>query len=573
MRIRYLVAVFAAPILLLLIAFSAQAKTDLIYAGGMMTEEPDNPSRHPPAAVPQIGPGAVIPVTTTDPAANPGDTFCSLIEALENANADSDTSGGDCPAGAGPDTIELGVGDVYTLTAVYSTTAAGPNGLPAVTSAIALNGNGSTIVRSTAGATPEFRILFINGGGNLTLNETTVSNGLIDSFTGGGILNQDGTLTLNNSAVRDNEVLNASGGGIASRAVSIDVTTTINASDILSNTAGISGGGLYIVGGSNITATLVVSISLVSFNHAVQDAGGIRSTRFSGSTNNVIQVNVLGSEVSHNIATGYPGGGGLVINYTEMLMADSDVSSNRAETNNVYIGGGVVSAFSNIVILRSTIRDNLVSSAGGSFPAGGGGIFTTDGTMMIVNSTIGGNQATGLASGGALMANNHFGNSPSVVTLINSTISDNSSTISAGAVQALDSGSGQPLVINFSNTIVSNNSAPDSPNCLASPAATITSTGNNLEDLNTCNFDQPTDKINTNPLLGPLQDNGGPTWTYALLDGSPAIDAADFGVCAAPPVNGVDQRGVARPFGLSCDIGAFELEFVDFKILLPIILK
>jgi hypothetical protein len=62
----------------------------------------------------------------------------------------------------------------------------------------------------------------------------------------------------------------------------------------------------------------------------------------------------------------------------------------------------------------------------------------------------------------------------------------------------------------------------------------------------------------SDPLLGPLQNNGGPTKTHALLPGSPAIDAGNDAVCAADPVNGLDQRGVARPQGASCDIGAYE---------------
>ncbi len=79
-----------------------------------------------------------------------------------------------------------------------------------------------------------------------------------------------------------------------------------------------------------------------------------------------------------------------------------------------------------------------------------------------------------------------------------------------------------------------------------------------MEDLNTCNFDQPSDHPNTNPLLGALANNGGLTDTHALLDGSPAIDAGDNATCAAAPVSGVDQRGVLRPQGLVCDIGAYE---------------
>ena len=62
------------------------------------------------------------------------------------------------------------------------------------------------------------------------------------------------------------------------------------------------------------------------------------------------------------------------------------------------------------------------------------------------------------------------------------------------------------------------------------------------------------------PLLGPLQANGGPTSTMAPGTGSPAIDAGDDAVCTASPVKGVDQRGLPRPGGPHCDIGAFEVQ-------------
>ena len=64
--------------------------------------------------------------------------------------------------------------------------------------------------------------------------------------------------------------------------------------------------------------------------------------------------------------------------------------------------------------------------------------------------------------------------------------------------------------------------------------------------------------INADPLLGPLQDNGGPTWTMALGPGSAAIDAANDTTCASDPVNNLDQRGIVRPQGAHCDIGALE---------------
>jgi hypothetical protein len=84
---------------------------------------------------------------------------------------------------------------------------------------------------------------------------------------------------------------------------------------------------------------------------------------------------------------------------------------------------------------------------------------------------------------------------------------------------------------------------------------TLGSNGHNLATDGTCNLVAAGDQANTDPVLGPLADNGGPTRTHALLPGSPAIDAADPGQC---PV--ADQRGIARPQGPSCDVGAFERE-------------
>ena len=77
--------------------------------------------------------------------------------------------------------------------------------------------------------------------------------------------------------------------------------------------------------------------------------------------------------------------------------------------------------------------------------------------------------------------------------------------------------------------------------------------GYNLSDDASCNLTQPTDITNTDPLLGPLADNGGATLTHVLLPGSPAIDSGDDVACPAS-----DQRGVSRPQGAGCDRGAVE---------------
>jgi hypothetical protein len=94
------------------------------------------------------------------------------------------------------------------------------------------------------------------------------------------------------------------------------------------------------------------------------------------------------------------------------------------------------------------------------------------------------------------------------------------------------------------------------------------SLGHNLDSDGTCNLTELTDLPNTDPMLGPLQDNGGPTWTHALLPGSPAINAIPVADCTydddgdpgTPEVPvAEDQRGVQRPQNTDCDIGAYEV--------------
>ena len=99
------------------------------------------------------------------------------------------------------------------------------------------------------------------------------------------------------------------------------------------------------------------------------------------------------------------------------------------------------------------------------------------------------------------------------------------------------------------NTIISGNTSSSGNNC----SGAITSQGHNLASDGTCVLVATGDLSGMDPLLGPLQNNGGSTQTHALLSGSPAIDAGDNKVCPA-----ADQRGVARPQGATCDIGAYE---------------
>ena len=161
------------------------------------------------------GPAATITVTNGTSTIANGDG-CSLPEAIINANGDDQSGSIDCVAGSGADTIDLQTN--VTLTAVNNTTN-GNNGLPVVTSAITIEGNGNSISRQSG--SPDFRILAVGSGGNLTLNSATISGGIASGTfpanIGGGVyfgLYASGTVS--HSTFSGNSAYG--GGGIATRA-------------------------------------------------------------------------------------------------------------------------------------------------------------------------------------------------------------------------------------------------------------------------------------------------------------------------------------------------------------------
>ncbi len=133
------------------------------------------------------------------------------------------------------------------------------------------------------------------------------------------------------------------------------------------------------------------------------------------------------------------------------------------------------------------------------------------------------------------------------LTVTNSTFSSNSAASSAGGIYSFNS------TLSYANTIIANSTGGD---CEIGIGGTIGTNTNNLVEDGSCSA-----SLSGDPSLGALADNGGATQTIALLAGSSAINAGNNSTCAAALVNRRDQRGVARPNGPRCDIGAYE--YVD----------
>jgi hypothetical protein len=175
--------------------------------------------------------------------------------------------------------------------------------------------------------------------------------------------------------------------------------------------------------------------------------------------------------------------------------------------------------------------------------AGEGGAIYTFAALNLTNTTFTGNIAD---TGGGLFAANFSNN-----TLLNVTMNANRADTGGGIFNNSSNN------ITLKNTIVANSrdraDTSDSLNCDSNGAAT-TSLGFNVIGDNSC-FLAPTtgDQTSTNPLLGPLADNGGPTLTFMPQASSPAINQGTNSGCPAR-----DQRGAFRPFGPTCDVGAVE---------------
>jgi hypothetical protein len=298
------------------------------------------------------------------------------------------------------------------------------------------------------------------------------------------------------------------------------------------------------------------------------DGGGVATVvRISSTT---AHVTLSGLTIRNGLAQfGQDGeGGGGIYNSGVLKLVSSIVSGNATSAACIRLcgaqGGGIYNAQGTVTISNSTLSGNTARVGCRECFAGGGAIFNL-GTTTINDSTLSGNSAVssgieGRAGGGAvynaatLMINNSTlnGNTGAGAIDNGATVTISSSTLSGNTGDIYNTGSAT-----LQNTIVANSSR--GPDC----SGTMTSKGYNLSSDPSCDLSGPGDMNDINPVLGPLQNNGGPTQTMALLAGSPAIDAGNPSGCTDGQGHllTTDQRGDPRPDkedGGGCDIGAYE---------------
>jgi hypothetical protein len=362
------------------------------------------------------------------------------------------------------------------------------------------------------------RVMLINANVNVVIENATLQQGAIDEdfhneLFGAVILNR-GNLTLNN--VKINENLN-----------------------------GVDGGAIYTGPGS----TLTLQDSELSDNIGERGANLFAD----GAT-----VNIHQSQILNGIGAD---GAGIFALDTDLTITDSTIDSNSGGDagNEIGIGGGIHIASAqgtfSLDLIRSTVSQNTATSSGGVHASG-------NGTVLIENSTISNNTATGNAQSDGDVGGIFAGNG--------ATVDVNQSTIVRNFASDDEGGFGNANgdSADFFNTRLAENEVSSGTNADGPLAGVINSLGNNIiGETDGMTFTPAANDITgttaapVNPLLGDLGNNGGPTHTHLPVVASPAVDA---GVLAGSP--SVDQRGIARPqdgdsdLTVAVDIGAVEVQ-------------
>jgi hypothetical protein len=471
------------------------------------------------AALASAARGATITVTSTNDSTAVNGQI-SLREALESINGAANVNADVTHSGT------YGTNDTIIIppsSGHYAVTAGELVGTKNMT----IDGAGPASTVIDAGGTS--RVLHLTGGGLVTISGVTITGG--HTTTGHG------------------------GAGLTSDSPSLDVSNSAFTGNTATITGGVTNGGaaLWLASGGTIDT------STFSGNAFTQVAG-LSNNGGGAIFNSNLGITVTNSSFANNsasIVSGSNNGGGAIYQdgSNETLTGDSFTNNSlqltvTGATPQSNGGGANYQDGTALTVGESTFGGNSVSITGSSINSGGGALFHDGTTFTLTNSTFNGNSASPLGGaaqtgGGAILTN-----SGNQLTITNATIDGNSTSGAGGNVLT----SNPTGTIVSENTVFAGGSAAAGSNC--SGLGAFASTGHNIEDAtpSQCGLGVAGDKVGVAPMLGPLGDNGGPHQTQELLPGSPAIDAGDTSACPT-----TDERGIVRPQGPACDIGAEEV--------------
>ena len=477
---------------------------------------------------------------------------CTLREAINSANTSLDQSNG-CATGSDSGIDRIVFDNTEFANANNITLASGQLDLQNKNLEI----DAQALVNGvTVSATGTSRVMQVSGG-NVTVNNLTITGGGSVEDGGGLLINGGASVTLTDSQISNNTA-SRNGGGIH-----LDGNSTLNLqnSKVSDNRAErisiVRGGGIYAGDGN----TIELQSSEIS-NNTVRSTGGSGSfaAGISANQNNTVIIN--NSSVSYNNGTGIDISSG-----SSLDLIDSSVENNvlGGDGGRDGAGGLDLTGAGTVNIIRSRIFGNKALS-------NTGGLAVSGKTTMIVDSVISNNSSTGRSSGGGF----HFSYGSFTVsntTISNNEISNNSSSVyGGGGVVFINANTTFNQVTMFDNALDSN--VFNNGSALAVVASTFTLQNSIIADstaadeLSCLVFDTPLTQFNIDsasiiqdgscgalrngdPGLLSLANNGGPTETNALSQDSIAINSGDISTCLS-----TDQRGGERD--VLCDVGAFE---------------
>lgn len=336
----------------------------------------------------------------------------------------------------------------------------------------------------------------------------------------------------------DNSFHVVTASGTNSSAILDGFTITRGNANGKSASANLNGGGIYNVGGSPTLSNLIIDDNrATNYGAGMYNRNGNPSLTYVTISNNSVK-NLYGGGMYNDTSSGsllyvtFSGNSAARAGGLYLTTNSNTTLNNVTFSNNMAVvrAGAMSVSGSNPILTNVTFDHNEAGSA-----VGGGVQFVYDSNATLTNVTFSGNSAG--THGGAVYI---YQSSP---TFTNITMSNNSANVDGGAIYSEHDSS--PIV---TNSIVYGNVGGQIQN-VDNSSTTVT------YSIVQGGYPGGTEIIDADPLLGPLQNNGGYTLTMAPGLGSPAIDSGDDATCAAS-----DQRGVPRPQGAQCDRGAYEID-------------